>query len=106
MPKYLIKASYKAEGIRGLLKDGGSARRETVEKSITGLGGTVEAFYFAYGDADAVIIVDVPDASAGIALSLAVNASGVVSASTTPLITAAEMDAACKKTVSYRAPGA
>ena len=106
MPKFLIKASYGPEGTRGLLKDGGTARREAVDKSVKALGGSVEAFYFAYGDADAVLIVEVPDAKSGLALSLAVNASGVVHVSTTPLITVAEMDAACHQSVSYRAPGA
>ena len=106
MPKMLIKASYTAEGARGLIKEGGSSRRATVQKLIEGLGGKMEAFYFAYGDADAYVIVDMPDAQSGLALSIAVNASGPVRIATVPLITPEEMDAACKKTVNYRAPGA
>ena len=106
MPKFLIKASYTAEGARGLMKEGGSARRAAVEKLIQGLGGRIEAFYYAYGDADAYIIAEVPDASIGLSLSLAVNASGAVQLSMTPLITPEEMDAAAKRTVAYRAPGA
>jgi uncharacterized protein with GYD domain len=70
------------------------------------MGGKMEAFYYAYGDADAYIIVDVPNALDGLALSIAVNASGAVSLATVPLITPEEMDAACKKSVNYRAPGA
>jgi uncharacterized protein with GYD domain len=106
MAKLLIKASYTAEGAKGLLKEGGTGRRAAVQKLIEGVGGKMEAFYFAYGDADAYLIIDAPDATDAIALSLAVNASGVVNLSTTPLITAEEMDAACKKNVNYRAPGA
>ena len=106
MPKFLIKASYNAEGARGLMKEGGTARRALVEKLVQGLGGKVEAFYFAYGDADAYVITDVPDAAAGIAISLAVNASGAVRLATIPLITPEEIDAASKKVVAYRAPGA
>jgi uncharacterized protein with GYD domain len=106
MPKFLIKASYTADGARGLLKEGGTARRANVEKIVEGLGGKVEAFYYAYGEHDAYVITDVPDASAGLAISLAVNASGAVRLSTIPLITPEEIDAACKKTVVYRAPGA
>jgi uncharacterized protein with GYD domain len=106
MPKYLLKASYSAEGAKGLIKEGGSARRAAVQKLVEGLGGKVEAFYFAYGDADAIVITDVPDAVTGLALSIAVNASGAVHLSTTPLITAEEVDAAAKKSVAYRAPGA
>jgi uncharacterized protein with GYD domain len=106
MPKFLIKASYNADGVRGLLKDGGSKRRATVQKLIEGMGGKLEAFYYAYGADDAVIIADLPDANSGIAISLTVNASGAVRLSTTPLITPEEIDAASKKSVGYTAPGA
>jgi uncharacterized protein with GYD domain len=106
MPKFLIKASYTSEGAKGLLKEGGTARRAAVVKLLEGLGGKVEAFYYAYGDSDAYIISDLPDATSGLAVSLAVNASGAVRLSTIPLITPEEIDAASKKSVAYRAPGA
>ena len=106
MAKFLIKASYTQDGIRGLMKEGGSGRRASVQKIVEGVGGKMEAFYFAYGDADAYVIADLPDAATGVALSLAVNASGAVRLSTIPLITVEEMDAASKKSVPYRAPGA
>jgi uncharacterized protein with GYD domain len=106
MPKFLIKASYTTDGVRGLLKEGGTGRRGAVVKLIEGLGGKVESFYYAYGENDAYVITDLPDATSGIALSLAVNASGAVRLSTIPLITPEEIDAACKKSVGYRAPGA
>jgi uncharacterized protein with GYD domain len=106
MPKFLIKASYSPEGARGLMKEGGSARRALVENILKGLGGKVEAFYFAYGEDDAYVITDVPDAASGLAVSLAVNASGAVRLKTIPLITPEEIDAASKKAVAYRAPGA
>lgn len=106
MPKYMVKVSYTAEGARGLQKDGGTGRRAAIQKLLEGLGGKVESFYFAYGDDDAYLIIDVPDATAGLAVSLAVNGSGAVRLSTIPLITPEELDAACKKSVPYRAPGA
>jgi uncharacterized protein with GYD domain len=106
MPKIMVKAAYTADGARGLLKEGGTGRVAAVKKLVEGLGGKVEAFYFAYGDADAYVIADVPDAASGIAISLAVNASGAVHLSTIPLITPEEIDAASKKSVAYRAPGA
>jgi uncharacterized protein with GYD domain len=104
--KYLIKATYNAEGAKGLLKEGGSARRAAVQKVIESQGGRLEGFYFAYGDADAYVICDMPDAAPGLAVSLAVNASGAVRLATLPLITPEEIDAASKKSVAYRAPGA
>jgi uncharacterized protein with GYD domain len=106
MPKFMVKASYTSEGAKGLLKEGGTSRRAAVQKIIEGLGGKVEAFYFAYGEHDAYVISDLPDAASGLALSLAVNASGAVRLSTIPLITPEEIDAATKKAVAYRAPGA
>jgi uncharacterized protein with GYD domain len=106
MPKMLIKGSYTGEGTRGLMKEGGTNRHQTVAKAVENLGGKVEAFYFAYGENDVYVIVDVPDAATGLALTMAVNASGVVRLSTVPLITPAELDAACKIAVPYRAPGA
>lgn len=103
--KFLIKTDYKTKGTKGLLKEGGTGRRAAVKQLIEGIGGKVESFYFAYGDVDAYVIADLPDAVSGIALSLAVNSSGAVTVSTIPLITAEEIDAAAKKTVAYRAPG-
>ena len=105
MPKFLIKASYNPDGVRGLIKEGGSRRRAAVQKIIEGLGGKVEAFYYAYGEDDAVIIVDLPDATSGLAVSLTVNATGAVRLSTIPLIAPEDIDAASKKTVDYKAPG-
>jgi uncharacterized protein with GYD domain len=106
MPKFLIKASYTTDGARGLLKEGGTGRKAAVQKLIESMSGKVEAFYFAYGEDDAYVIVDMPDATSGLALSLAVNASGAVRLATIPLITPEEIDLASKKSVSYRAPGA
>jgi uncharacterized protein with GYD domain len=106
MPKFLIKASYAAAGARGLIKEGGTGRRAAVENLVQGIGGRVEAFYFAYGEADAYVITDVPDATSGLAISLAVNASGAVHIETIPLITPEEIDDAAKRAVNYRAPGA
>jgi uncharacterized protein with GYD domain len=105
MAKLLIKVNYKTKGTKGLLKEGGTGRRNAVKQLIEGVGGKMEAFYFAYGDADAWVICDLPDAVSGLAISLAVNASGAVNLATIPLITAEEIDAAAKKTVAYRAPG-
>ena len=106
MAKYLIKGSYTAEGTKGLLKEGGSKRAAVVQKVIEGLGGKLEAFYFTFGDADVVLIMDLPDAAAAAAFGVTVNATGAVQASTTPLLSPQEIDQACKKSVKYRAPGA
>ena len=105
MPKYLIEATYTGEGVKGLLAEGGTKRRDAAAKAIKGAGGKVEAFYFAFGKSDAIVIVDLPDNVSAAAASLAINASGVVATSTTVLLTPSELDEAAKKSVPYRAPG-
>ena len=105
MPKYLVQANYVGEGLKGLLKDGGTVRRAAVEKLFGSVGGKVEAFYYAFGDTDLFVIADLPDNVTATALSLTVNAAGAVTAKVTVLLTPEEIDAAVKKTPSYRPPG-
>ena len=106
MPKFLYSASYTQEGLKGLMKDGGTKRRAVVEQAVKGLGGNIEAFYYAYGETDVYVIVDVPDDATATAISLAVGASGAVSVRTTPLIDPETVDQATEKTVNYTPPGA
>jgi uncharacterized protein with GYD domain len=105
MPKYLITASYTAEGAKGLIKEGGSKRRQAAEAALKSAGGRVEAFYFAFGENDAYVIIDAPDNTSVAAASMAINASGAVQTKTVVLLTPEEIDQAVKSTVSYRAPG-
>ena len=105
MPKYLLEASYTAEGTKGLQREGGSSRRKKIEETVKELHGKLEAFYYAFGTSDVFLIVDVPDAVTAAALSLAVNQSGAVHLKTHVLMTPEEMDQASKKAVNYRAPG-
>lgn len=105
MAKYLLQANYVGEGVKGLLKEGGTSRRAAAEEAVRSVGGTVEAFYFAFGPTDAYVIVDVPDNVSMAALALAISASGVVKVNTTVLLTPEELDAAAQKTPSYRSPG-
>jgi uncharacterized protein with GYD domain len=106
MPKYLVQASYTAEGTRGLIKEGGTSRRTKIAELAKSLGGTLEAFYFAFGDHDVYTIMEAPDTVTASAVALAVNASGAVTVKTVPLITPEEVDQAAKKVPAYRAPGA
>ena len=105
MPKYMITVSYTTEGVRGLLKEGGSARRDVARQLVEDQGGTMESFYFAFGDADAYVLADLPDHASAAAISLAVSGSGAIAASTTVLLTPEEVDQAANKTVQYRPPG-
>ena len=105
MAKYLVRSSYTAEGTKGLLKEGGTSRKAIVEDMVKRLDGRLESFYYALGDADVYAIVDVPDVTSAVAVSLIVNASGAVTLSTTPLLTPEEIDKACQRSIDYRPPG-
>ena len=105
MAKYLFQGSYTEEGLKGLLEEGGSKRREAAEQVIKSVGGTLEAYYFAFGDNDFYVIVDMPDNVSTTAVSLVVNVSGAVNVKTVVLLTPEEVDQAVKKTVDYRPPG-
>ena len=104
MPKYLFQASYTKEGLQGLLSQGGTQRRETVENLAAALGGNIEAFYYAFGDYDLYVIAELPDDATATAASLVVGASGAGSVKTTVLIPPETVDEATGKAVDYRPP--
>jgi uncharacterized protein with GYD domain len=105
MAKYLVVASYTAEGAKGLLKDGGTKRRQAAEQVLKSAGGKLEAFYFAFGENDAYVIVDAPDNATVASASMAINASGAVRTKTIVLLSPEEIDQAAKKGTTYQAPG-
>jgi len=105
MPKYLLQANYVGEGVKGLLKEGGTSRRAAAEQAVQSVGGRIESFYYAFGETDAFLVAEVPDNVSMAALALTINASGAVATKTTVLMTPEEVDAATRKTLSYRAPG-
>ena len=105
MPKYLFQARYSPESAIGLAMEGGRGRRDAVKKHLENVGGKLESMYFAFGDVDCVVIVDLPDNVSAAALSLAVNESGLIASRTTVLLTPEEMDQAGRTKVHFRAPG-
>lgn len=105
MAKFLVQATYTAEGLKGLLKDKASGRKAAITKAVSSLGGKVESVYYTLGDYDAVVIFDLPDNGTAVALSAGAGASGLVRIKTTPLLTVEETDLALQKTLDYRPPG-
>lgn len=106
MPKYLYQANYTATGMQGLLREGGTSRRQVFEGMAREQGGALESFYYAFGGADLYMVFDLPDSATAAAISLAITAGGALSISTVQLITPEEIDEAVRKTVNYRPPGA
>ena len=106
MAKYLIKASYSPEGIKGVMAKGGSARAEAIEKLASGVGGTVDGVYFSFGSEDLYAIVDAPSHEAMAAIAGTVGRTGALSSyETVVLLTPAQLDEASKMTVDYAPPG-
>ena len=105
MAKYLIQGNYVGKGAQGLLEKGGSGRRQAVDKLVNSLGGTLEAFYFAFGETDVYVIADLPDNASMASAALVANATGTVTIRTTVLMTPEEIDAAAKKFPDYHPPG-
>ncbi|MEO6310610.1 MAG: GYD domain-containing protein [Leifsonia sp.] len=105
MTKYLFEANYVGEGITGLLREGGTRRRDAVVEALKSVGGSLECFYYAFGERDVLGVFEVPVQADAAALSLMINSTGTVTMHLTPLMTPEDLDEAAKKTPSYRAPG-
>ncbi len=105
MPRFLFQASYTVEGVKGLLSEGGTRRKATVQQAVEAMGGSLETFDYAFGSDDVFAIVNLPDAESAAALALTIVASGLVNIQTTVLISPEQVDEAAKKTVIYRPPG-
>jgi uncharacterized protein with GYD domain len=105
MAKYLIRGNYKGDGIKGVMADGGTKRRDAAAAALQSVGGSLESFYFAFGETDIFAICDIPDVASATAISLLINSSGAVAVNLTPLMTVEDVDAAMTKSPSYRPPG-
>jgi uncharacterized protein with GYD domain len=105
VPHFLFRSRYTREGLQGVLKEGAESRMRVVRDLFSSLGGSLETAYWTFGDDDFIAIGDLPDNAAAAAAASRVAASGVGSISTTVLLTAAEIDEARGRTVTYRAPG-
>ena len=105
MGKYLIRGSFTQDGLKGVLKEGGTSRRKAVAALAESVGGSLESYYFAFGDDSYFITIDMPDDETAASVALTVGASGAVEVSTVKLLTPEQIDAAVKRTPTYRAPG-
>ena len=105
MSKYLIRANYVGDGIKGLMNEGGSRRRDAAKAAVESVGGSLDCMYYAFGDTDVYAICDLPDKESATAVSLLINSSGAVTLNLVPLMTPEDVDAAVAKAPKYRAPG-
>jgi uncharacterized protein with GYD domain len=106
MSKYLVRVSFKSEGIRQVLtKAKASGLRGAVGKLVEAAGGKLEAWYFAFGEDDVIALLELPDNVAAASLSVAANAAGFINLHVTPLLTVDEMDKAIEKSAGLPVPG-
>jgi uncharacterized protein with GYD domain len=106
MPKYMGKVKFTKEGLEGLRSAGAASRLEAGRIGCASLGGTMECYYFAFGEDDVYTILDLPDDEAATALSVAANSAGFAKVSITKLLTAEQVDEAFRRNPDYRPPGA
>jgi uncharacterized protein with GYD domain len=104
MAKFLVKASYTPEGGKGVQAVGGTSRRDAVAKMAEDLGGSLESFYFAFGDTDVYAVLDLPDNRTAAAAAMAVKAAGGATSEVVVLLTPEDIDAASRISVAYRPP--
>jgi uncharacterized protein with GYD domain len=106
MPKYLFKSKLTVDGLKGLLAEGGTTRREVTERMVQGVGGRLESMYWAFGEEDVYVTAELPANTSAAAIGLVTSAVGGLRTSTVVLLTPEEIDEAVRQKVDYRAPGA
>jgi len=105
MPHYLQQVAYSTEGWEALVENPQN-RIEAVRPAIEKLGGKIESAWFAFGDYDVVLIIQMPTNVDASAIAMAFAAGGACKAvKTTPLLTVEEAVEAMKKAAGagYRA---
>ena len=75
MANYLFQWTYKDPQIKAmveLIQD----RQAELSKAVRGFGGRLLQFFFAFGDADGIAVVEFPDNETCLACCLTLNAAG------------------------------
>jgi uncharacterized protein with GYD domain len=109
MAKFAVFFGYKPETWEQMLKTPGD-RTAAVRDLESGVGGSMEALYFMFGDRDGFVVVDVPDAEAAAALAVAGSSTGAFSQLETRQLVAPEdlpsvLEKAARARETYRPPG-
>ena len=106
MPHFLVEVCYSTDAVKTLVKNP-QDRTDVVRKSVESVGGKLHSLYFALGETDVFLVVEMPNSKAAVAMGLAVASTGSVrSYKTTALITAREAAEAMEtaKSVAYSPP--
>jgi uncharacterized protein with GYD domain len=106
MAHYMLQASFTSEAWAKMLNEPQN-REQAIRPVIEKLGGKLLGYWFAFGESDAIVIIQMPDNVSAAAASLAAAAGGAVkSVKTTPLMSVEEGMQAMRKAggAGYRAP--
>lgn len=106
MATYLVQGSYTPEAWAAMIAHPVD-RTEVIRPVIEKMGGKIVSAWFAFGDTDIFLIVEMPGNVEAAALALAVNAAGTFkSGKTTPLMSISEGMEAMKKAAKsgYKSP--
>jgi uncharacterized protein with GYD domain len=106
MAYYMYQASFTPEAWAKMVREPQN-REAAIRPTIEKLGGRVVGYWMAFGEADAVVIVQMPDNVSAAAASLAATAGGGLrSLKTTALMSVDESMEAMRKAAAagYRAP--
>lgn len=107
MAKYLLQVTYTSEAWATQIQNPQN-RVEVIQAVLERLGGRLECAYYAFGEYDAVAIIEMPDNVSMAASALAFAAGGAQKTiRTTPLLTIEAGVEAMRKASStgYRPPG-
>ena len=96
MPFFLIRASYTSTATNNMVQHP-QHREKVLRKTCEALGGKMHAFFFSFGEYDAMVLAELPDNKAAAALSMSAEGSGALRAiHTTVLLTVDEAMEAMK----------
>jgi uncharacterized protein with GYD domain len=97
MPSYLVQAKYAPATLASLVKHP-TDRSQILKGAVAKLGGSVEAFWFCFGEYDVLGIVTLPDNVSAVALTMGIGATGTFQdGKSTPLLSVQEGIAAMTK---------
>ena len=108
MAKYLALFGFTSEAIKQFVVSP-SDRAEVVRRLVEPVGGSLECYYWMFGQYDGMAIVEMPDARTYVAVTLAIKSSGAFTHfETHELIKADDLTGIAKwaRQISYQSPGA
>lgn len=94
MPTFLYQIRYTVEGVRGVMKDGGTTRAEATRAFMEALGGRVIHQGFTFGDHDSILLVDLPSEAAGVAAAFIGRSAGTNDITSTRVYDVSEIEEA------------